>query len=230
MIKYLKAQFNRFKLPMKVDKVLMIHGIPHYQVIQDELKIFYILNENNEPIIHREDDQPAVVVIDNEKYNHEYSLLYYKNGKLHKDNDEPAVYIKNNSDEKKLVKFFNIKDYIPEKFISNFCSARGFRAYFINGVLHREKDLPAIKSETLVFKLWVKNGKIHREKKEALEYCTSPYSIMLARQIVHIRKKRNGQPSLNPYRDPVNFEKFYYYEGQNLTKEQFLMKEKLIIF
>jgi len=60
-------------------------------------------------------------------------------GALHRDNDEPAI-----------------------------VSAKGYKAWYQNGLRHRDNGLPAIEFEG--FKCWYQNGKLHRADGPAVEF------------------------------------------------------------
>lgn len=171
--KLLKAKLNAKKIEENFNSIFLVDGVIHYEVITENKTSYYILDKENKLILHREDDNPAVIHLyqDSSEYcskrNEKYYLHYhYKNGKLHRENDLPAVYteIKNKDD---------YLSYSQNKF------------YFKNGKLHRDIDDAAFslsfhsKTITNILNLneiyleeehidlatyiWFKNGVIHRE-------------------------------------------------------------------
>jgi hypothetical protein len=127
-LKFLLAYFNRTKLKERnINKILIINNIIHYAAITEKSKHYYILNENNDFILHREDNQPSIhkhfKVSSTGAY---YFFEYYKNGILHREGDLPAVFFSNNHDLVDVPRTFN------------------FQIYYKNGVIHRDTDEPSV--------------------------------------------------------------------------------------
>ncbi len=102
-------------------------------------KSFRFITNNNE--IHRNNGNPSFISDD--------MIMWHKNGKTHRNNDRPAIKRK-------------IRDNPFHHGIYNFESA--YEEYFINGLRHRDYDLPAVifKGE-ITHLLWFQNGNLHRD-------------------------------------------------------------------
>lgn len=225
MLNYLKGQLQRFKLPIKVDKVFVVNDVVHFKTQDEFLEKIFILNNDNELILHHEADEPAVKVVNKSLDALNDSVIYYKNGEIHRDKDKPAFEAKNETDLNLLLCCFDLKKYIPDFIFDELVLERGFKAHFQNGKLHCKK-YPAISSnKSFMFDFWFYNGLLHNDNDRAARYCNIPQRefgiISRARAASRLRDLQNKKFKLgeidkkkNVYK---NFEDaFYFYEGEQI--------------
>lgn len=116
------------------------------------LDIEYIRFINKDGENHRNNENPSFISRD--------TVMWHKNGKLHRRNGKPAILRNKTKNDP-----WNFFDGENHNNIGN--SLEGFpkEEYFINGVRHRDFDLPAVVfNHTLEHKIWFNNGLIHRQK------------------------------------------------------------------
>lgn len=140
---------ERFVLIEKFESLLKI-GVT--SEINGDIEYIRFINKDGEP--HRNNENPSFIS--------ENGVMWHKNGKLHRKNGKPAI-IRKLTNEKmyNVINFQNIED---NEVLGNNFEGWPKEEYFINGVRHRDFDLPAVnfggKNE---HKYWFKDGVMHRD-------------------------------------------------------------------
>lgn len=129
---------------------------------------------NNHNVIHRDDDEPALIQYDPSKKETIYT--WYKDGKIYRENDKPNRIIKSDIwDEFEIQIWLNELGVIDERengeasVIAYNDDSIKVKLWFKDGKLHRENDLPAAICYDYYIdgkeakKSWYKDGKLHRE-------------------------------------------------------------------
>jgi len=112
-------------------------------------KLEYIRFLNKDGEMHRDNGNPSVITED--------VIMWHKNGKLHRKNNKPAI-IRHCSKEKYSYSWFQN----TEDFIGNHQKGFPVEEYFIDGLRHRDYDLPAVVFEK-GHSYWYQNGLMHRD-------------------------------------------------------------------
>jgi len=163
--------------------------------------------------LHRDEDKPAVIsryFLDTDKK--KWSYYWYKNGSLHRDDDNPAVIVYNGIKT-------NIEGLIMDDYLS---------VWYKNGVKHRDNGKPAYVEKFGSQEWWV-NGKLHRENGPAqiFKYSMEDISEEDVNDIdeddlhVEIYSQKGVMHNLNGPAYVSKFEKSYYINGVEYTKEEY---------
>lgn len=137
IIEKFESQINQIKIGIDDDKA-------------QNIEYMRFINEAGEP--HRNNGNPSFMSKD--------TIMWHKNGKLHRKNGKPAIcrnvrngrvfgweHLQNNYDS-----FGGISENFPKE------------EYLINGLRHRDFDLPAVVFENKKeHKYWFKDGVMHRD-------------------------------------------------------------------
>jgi len=114
----------------------------------NELVYVRFLNKDGE--LHRNNDNPSVITKD--------VIMWHKNNKLHRKHNKPAI-VRNSSQ--------NSSDYNTyfqnlQECIGNMHFGFPKEEYFVDGLRHRDFDLPAVFFDKN-HSIWYKDGLIHRD-------------------------------------------------------------------
>lgn len=147
----LKLQYFFSKKNIQIIKLEPLEN-GFFKAVDSEYNVIYFYFQNEVLVFENYKDNPAILLSSG-------LTVYMAKNKIHRDNNLPAAFLEND-----------------------------FEMYFTNGHLHRNNDLPAIiknwgsslegvltigdkriiDDDNVGFKVWIKNGKIHRLNKAAI--------------------------------------------------------------
>lgn len=117
----------------------------------NEIEYIRFFDKNGE--VHRNNGNPSIITKD--------VMMWHKNGRLHRTHGKPAV-IRETPKIRRYYSYSHFQNILEEEKIGSYENGFPKEEYFIDGLRHRDYDLPAV-----VFNdkhsYWYLNGLMHRD-------------------------------------------------------------------